>query len=509
MITAAGICKRFGAVQALKAVDFVLKTGEIHGLVGENGAGKSTLMKIFAGVYPPDSGSLRADDAPIRLRSPKHAYEIGIRIVHQEFSLIPALTVAENLYLHELSAGSLRPIDRRALALRARDLLNDWKLDISPTVRIEQLSMGKRQLVEILREVSKRGSILILDEPTSSLTNREIDHLFQVLRKLKQQNISIVFISHRLDEVLTIADTVTVLRNGKKVGSHSTAEVDLEQIIALMLGREVGTLFPKRDPSTGEKILSLHGLSGEGFSEISLHLRQGEILGIAGLMGAGCTELLRGLFGLNRTHSGSIKLNGTEIALNNSTAAIEFGFVLLSENRIDEGIFPDLSVAKNLVVMKLEEVSTKGWLRTDLVKKKVSDLVKVLNVVTYDPHRQPVRHLSGGNQQKVVLARLMGADPRILLLDEPTRGVDVGTKAEIHRKMADFVAQGNAIIMVSSDIPELMGMCDRIIVLYQGRMAGHFNRNEFRQEEILRCSMEGGVRPPIPSKNSRSDPSQP
>lgn len=494
LVLAAGqISKRFGAVQALDAVDFELRAGEIHGLIGENGAGKSTLMKILAGVYPPDGGSLRLDGKPIRPRDPKQAYDLGIRIVHQELSLVPPLTVAENLFLHEFASGDLGRVDRKALASRARDLLDAWDLEIEPADRIERLAMGKRQLVEIARELHKQGRILILDEPTSSLTSREIDHLFDVLRGLKEKRVSVVFISHRLNEVLQIADTVTILRNGKRVESCPAARLSMERITALMLGRRMDHLFPELASTCGETILSVAELSGPGFARVSFELRAGEIQGIGGLMGAGRSELLRSLFGLHPIHHGTLKVEGKPVKIRNPKAAVKLGLALLSESRLDEGIFPDLSVSKNLVLMKLEEVAPKGWLRTDLIRQKVSGLVERLKIATYDAVRQNLNELSGGNQQKVVLGRLMGSDPRVLLLDEPTRGVDLGTKAEIHQIMADLAAQGKAILMVSSDVSELVGMCDRILVLHQGREVAHFERGQVGEQEVVRCSM--GDRP--------------
>jgi ABC-type sugar transport system ATPase subunit len=489
MITVHDVSKHFGGVQALRGVTLEFKAGEIHGLVGENGAGKSTLMKILAGVYAPDAGQLLMDGKPLHLQNPKHAYDIGIRIVYQELSLVPALTVAENLYLHRFSAGNLQAVRRKSLIGEAQALLEEWGVGVSPSIRVEQLAMGKRQLVEIIREVSKKGRLLILDEPTSSLTSREIDQLFRVLRRLIERNMSIIFISHRLNEVLAISDTLSVLRNGRWVATRPARELQPEDIVNFMVGHEIKDLFPKVPVPLGETLLSLRGLSGNGFQDISFNLRRGEILGIGGLIGAGRSELLRGLFGVNPIRAGKAELEGNPLLIRGAQKAIQQGLALLSESRTEEGIFPELSVAKNLIMMKLEEVFRRGWLSFSLMQKKVGDLVKSLNVATYNPYQQQVIQLSGGNQQKVALGRLLGAHPRILLLDEPTRGVDVGTKAELHRIMGNFVAQGNGILMVSSDLPELTGMCDRIIVLHQGRMTGHFDRNEFNEEAILQCAM--------------------
>lgn len=485
MLQALQVFKRFDAVQALEAVDFQLRPGEIHGLVGENGAGKSTLLKILAGVYPPDAGRLFLEGSLLQLRDPRHAYQVGIRIVHQELSLVPTLSVAENLFLHEFAAAGLRLVDRSTLTARARRLLDEWELDVSTRCPVESLPLGKRQLVEIARELAREARILILDEPTSSLAQHEIDRLFEVLRKLKQQDVAIVLVSHRLHEVLALADTVTVLRNGRKVDSRPAAGLRVQDVVTMMAGRDLLDLFPHRASHPSEPVLSVRGLTAPGFSDVSFDLRRGEILGIGGLTGSGRSELLRSLFGVHRVTQGEIVLEGRLVKISRPLDAIELGLVLLSENRFEEGIFPDLSVAMNLVVMKLDELTRGGWLSPSRIKAKVERLVRAFGVATHHAHCQPARELSGGNQQKVVLARLLGAEPRILLLDEPTRGVDVGTRVDIHGMMADFAARGNAMIMVSSDLPELIGMCDRILVLNRGQLAAEFVRDEFNEERIL------------------------
>lgn len=485
MLQALQVFKRFDAVQALEAVDFQLRPGEIHGLVGENGAGKSTLLKILAGVYPPDAGRLFLEGSLLQLRDPRHAYQVGIRIVHQELSLVPTLSVAENLFLHEFAAAGLRLVDRSTLTARARRLLDEWELDVSTRCPVESLPLGKRQLVEIARELAREARILILDEPTSSLAQHEIDRLFEVLRKLKQQDVAIVLVSHRLHEVLALADTVTVLRNGRKVDSRPAAGLRVQDVVTMMAGRDLLDLFPHRASHPSEPVLSVRGLTAPGFSDVSFDLRRGEILGIGGLTGSGRSELLRSLFGVHRVTQGEIVLEGRLVKISRPLDAIELGLVLLSENRFEEGIFPDLSVAMNLVVMKLDELTRGGWLSPLRIKAKVERLVRAFGVATHHAHCQPARELSGGNQQKVVLARLLGAEPRILLLDEPTRGVDVGTRVDIHGMMADFAARGNAMIMVSSDLPELIGMCDRILVLNRGQLAAEFVRDEFNEERIL------------------------
>ncbi len=489
MIAVKDVSKHFGGVHALKGVSLEFAGGMIHGLVGENGAGKSTLMKLLAGVYAPDGGTIELNGQPVQIRDPKHARDIGIRIIYQELSLVPTLSVAENLFLHRFSSGGLAPVGRKALYLEAAGLLREWDLEVAPTDLIERLSMGKRQLIEIAREVAREGKVLILDEPTSSLTNREIEGLFRALQRLRQKGVAVIFISHRLDEVMRIADAVSVLRNGETVGTLPRAELTADRMVALIVGHEIADLYPKTQVPIGETLLSVDGLSGKGFRGVSFELRRGEILGVAGLNGAGRSELLRSIFGLNPATAGRMVLDGRPIAASGPPEAIRHGFAMLSESRKDEGIFPELTVGRNLILMDLRRLATAGWLRTQRIAEAIRDLCRRLSIVSYNPNRQKLSQLSGGNQQKVVLGRLLGADPRILLLDEPTRGVDVGTKAEIHRIMGAFVAQGRGILMVSSDIPELTGMCDRIIVLHQGGAVGHFERKHFNQEAILQCAM--------------------
>jgi ABC-type sugar transport system ATPase subunit len=445
-------------------------------------------MKLLAGVHQPDSGQLRIDGEPVQLRDPRDAYERGIRIVHQELSLVPALTVAENLYLHRFAAGGLRTVDRAGLAREAAGLLGEWGLEIDARARIESLPMGKRQLVEIAREVAKKGRCLILDEPTSSLTNPEIEHLFDVLGRLKRSGMSVVFISHRTGEVLRVSDRVTVLRNGRRVDTRRADALTPAEMVTLIVGREVRELFPKRAVPIGEPVLAVRNLTARGVHDVSLDLRSGEILGIGGLNGAGRSELLRALFGMNPITGGTVEVFGRRARPRSASEALALGFALLSESRADEGVFPELGVHTNLVLMALDRVAPRGWVSPPRARATASELVERLRVVTRDGS-QLVRELSGGNQQKVVLGRLLGSRPRILLLDEPTRGVDVGTKAEIHRIIGDFVAQGNAVVVVSSDVAELQGTCDRIVVLYQGRVQGRFERQDFNEEGILQCAM--------------------
>jgi ABC-type sugar transport system ATPase subunit len=354
---------------------------------------------------------------------------------------------------------------------------------------VSELSMGARQLVEIARELSTGGKVIILDEPTSSLTYKEIDHLFNVLRLLRDKGYVVIFISHRLNEVSNLVDQVTVLRDGEKMATAETRSLDVDQICRLIACRDMSELFPKTEATIRDVALDVRNLSGERFRDISFKVHWGEILGIAGLVGAGRSELVRTIYGVNEKYSGEIYLEGQRIDIASPTEAIERRIGLLTEDRGAEGTFPDLSVAKNLIVLKMEEVIKGLFLNNQGIRQKADSLVKKLGIVTYDPYVQVVSELSGGNQQKTVLGRLIGSRPRILLLDEPTRGVDIASKTEIHRFMGQFVREGGAVVMVSSELDELLGVSDRILVLHEGNFGGFFERNTFEKESILRCMM--------------------
>ena len=453
MLEVKEISKHFGGVQALKNVSVAFRDGEIHGIVGENGAGKSTLMKIISGVYPPDHGTIELNGAKVSFHTPVEAYNAGIRIVHQELSLIRSLSVAKNMFIHKFrGASAFRFVDEKKYEDEARGMLKEWEIDIAPSTMVSGLSMGARQLVEIARELSTGGKVIILDEPTSSLTYKEIDHLFNVLRILRNKGYVVIFISHRLNEVSNLVDQVTVLRDGEKMATAETRSLDVDQICRLIACRDMSELFPKTEATIRDVALEVRNLSGEGFRGISFKVHWGEILGIAGLVGAGRSELIRAIYGVNEKFSGEIYLEGQKVNIDSPSEAIGRKIGLLTEDRGGEGTFPELSVAKNLIVLKMEEVVKGLFLNDHEIKEKADSLVKKLGIVTYDPHVQVVSELSGGNQQKTVLGRLIGSRPRILLLDEPTRGVDVASKTEIHRFMGQFVREGGAIVMVSSEL---------------------------------------------------------
>jgi ABC-type sugar transport system ATPase subunit len=490
MLEVKNIAKHFGGVRALKGVSITFNDGEIHGVVGENGAGKSTLMKIISGVYPPDGGSILLEGQTVHFPTPIDSYNAGIRIVYQELSLIRSLSIAKNMFIHRFrGASAFKFVDEKSVNIDAERMLKDWGIHIDPTTLVSQLSMGERQLVEIARELSTGGKVIILDEPTSSLTFKEIDHLFQVVRLLRDRGYIVIFISHRLNEVSELVDRITVLRDGEVMASNETKDLNAEQICRLIAGKDMSELFPKTEAKIGDVALEVNNLSGEGFSDINFKVHWGEILGVAGLVGAGRSELVRALYGMNDVHGGEVQLAGEKIKVTRPEQAIDKRVGLLTEDRAGEGTFPELNVANNLIVLKMKEVIRNMFLNKEKINQKADGIVKQLNIVTYNPYVQLVSELSGGNQQKTVLGRLIGAKPKLLLLDEPTRGVDVNSKTEIHRIMGQFVKEGGAIVMVSSELDELVGVADRILVLHEGKFMGVFERKDFDKEQILRRMM--------------------
>lgn len=490
MLEVRNISKSFQGVKALKNVSAVLNDGEIHGIVGENGAGKSTLMKIVSGVYKYDSGEILIDGQPVSFSSPQDAYNAGIRIVHQELSLIWSLSIAENLFIHKVREGRLLTIvDRAKLAADARKLLADWGIDVDPRKKVSEISMGLRQMVEIARELSTNGKIIILDEPTSSLTEKEITKLFDFVRLLRSKGFIIAFISHRLNEVVELVDRITILRDGELIGSYKTNEMTADQVCRLIAGKEMSELYPKESVQIGDVVLEVKDFSGKGFSKVSFSVRKGEVFGIAGLMGSGRSELIRAIFGINKVDEGSVELFGQPVSIRSAIEGTDKGMALLSESRGEEGVFPEMNVANNLIILKLKEIISRLMLDKVKIKAKSGDLIKRFNIVTFNPQRQVISQLSGGNQQKTVFARLIGSKPKILLLDEPTRGVDVGNKAEIHKYINEFVKAGGTVLMVSSEIEEVIGISDRILVLNEGRCTGMFSRDGFSKEKIIRSMM--------------------
>ena len=480
------ISKSFAGVRALKGVSFELKAGEVHALVGENGAGKSTLIKVITGAHSPDEGTLEVRGQLIEGNDPVHARALGIAAIYQQPALFPDLTVAENIALGLEPPGGWRLIRWRQRRDRARSLLDRIGADIDPEAEVRRLTMPEQQLVEIARAIGADARILIMDEPSASLTDKEVANLFRVVRDLKSRGVGIIYISHRLEELPQVADRVTALRDGSLVGTRAMGEVDRGDLIRMMVGRELSAVFPKVEVPKGDVVLDVKGLGcrASGVHDVSFQVREGEMLGLAGLIGAGRTELARVLFGLTPADSGSIVLDGEAVTVDSPGRAVEMGIAYVPEDRRRHGVILEMSVATNTTLATLRSIANFGMLDFGREREVATDLVDRLGIKTASID-EPVGNLSGGNQQKVALARWLNADPSVLILDEPTQGVDVGAKAEIHRLMGSLAAKGLAIVMISSELPEILGMSDRIAVMHGGTIVGTLDRDGATQEAIL------------------------
>ncbi|MBV9170585.1 MAG: sugar ABC transporter ATP-binding protein [Chloroflexi bacterium] len=482
-----GMTKSFPGVQALVEVDLDVRAGQVHAVVGENGAGKSTLMKIVAGVYRPDAGSMRLAGEPIAIETPRQAHEHGISMIHQELNLAPNLSVAENIFLGRApTRGGL--IDSRSLYAAADALVARLGIQLDVRAQVEDLSVARQQMVEIAKALSLDARIIIMDEPTSALTERETESLFDIIGRLKQQGVAVVYISHRLDEIFRVADRVTVLRDGRLVGSLPIGEATQARLINMMVGRELTTLFPKQTVEVGAPVLEVRQLRRIGeLHDISFVLRKGEILGLAGLVGAGRTELVRVLFGADPLDGGQILIEGRPVEIRSPRDAIRLGLGFVTEDRKLQGLVLGMTVRENATLASLSRVARLGFLNLRRERALTAQLVDQLGVRTPGVE-QVVENLSGGNQQKVVIAKWLATSPRILILDEPTRGIDVGAKAEVHALMSRLVQEGVSILMISSELPEILGMSDRVLVMRQGRISGEFTREQASQEAILACA---------------------
>jgi len=488
-----GISKSFPGVQALKGVDFILHRGEIHGLVGENGAGKSTLMNILSGVLHPDTGTIILKGKPVNIENPRQAQIMGISIVHQELSVLPNLTVGQNIFLGREPRLPIHfLVDWKKLYYLAEEQLKKLNLDIDPRILLSELSVAQRQMVEIARALSLKADIIILDEPTSALTGMEVENLFSLMHTLKDQGISIIFISHRLEEIFRIVDRVTVLRDGVVVGSSPISQVDPKQVVMMMVGRELKEMFPKESLPQKEKVLSVKNLKRDKVLKgISFDLYRGEILGLTGLVGSGRTSVARAIFGADPLEGGEIWIEGKKVQIRSPREAISYGIGFLPEDRKAQGLFLKLPVSSNIGVTNMKEISFLGI----IIFKKLQELalyfVNKLKIRTPSIF-QIVGNLSGGNQQKVALAKWLALKPKVLILDEPTRGIDVAAKAEIYAIMNDLAKEGVAILMISSDLPEVLGVSDRILVMHEGVISGEFLRQDATQDKIMLCAT-GGV----------------
>lgn len=489
LLRAEGISKAFPGVQALDQVSLEIFPGEIHGLVGENGAGKSTLIRILAGVLRPDEGRIFWQGHPVEIADPRHARRLGIAVIHQELSLLPNLSVAHNLFLGREPRGWLGILDHRTMAREARRILAGLEMDLDPGALAGTLPFAQRQMLEIARAVSEDARLLIMDEPTSALSEREIARLFELLRELKSRGVSVLFISHRLEEVFRIADRITVLRDGRHIGTFPTAEVTPSAVVRMMVGREIREMFVRSGSPGAEIALEVRGLSRPGaFRDISLEIRRGEIVGLFGLVGAGRSEVARALFGLDPVDRGEIRIDGKPVRIRSSADAIAAGMAFIPEDRKAQALFLSMGMRSNIAISALHRLARMGFLWGSQLEAWTWPYIRQLDIRPPRPS-MPVRHLSGGNQQKVVIARWLMLRPKILIMDEPTRGIDVGAKAEIHAWMDRLAREGMAILMISSELPEVLGMSDRILVMREGRIVGRLARGEATADRILALAM--------------------
>lgn len=489
--------KEFPGVIAVNDVSLYLKRGEVHALVGENGAGKSTIMKILAGLLSPDGGEILYEGEPFAARSPQQALEKGISMIHQELDLVPEMTVWENVYAGQEKKKSFGIIDKKAMIRKTGQIFEDLQIPISPEKKIEELSVAQMQMVAIVKAIAFNADVIIMDEPTSAITEREVAQLFRVIRRLKEEDKAIIYISHKLDEIFQICDQITVMRDGCLIDSRPASELNHEKMIHLMVGRELSNLYVKSSQKSGqdsgeEILLEVEGLSRKGeFEDISFEVKRGEILGISGLMGAGRTEVMETVFGLRRADSGTVKVNGRKINIKHPRTAIEHGLAFVSEDRKLFGLNLVGNIRTNITMAYLNQI-LRGNLVLNFKKEKevAASLFSQLKIKA-NSLETIVNNLSGGNQQKVIIAKWLMGEPDIFIMDEPTRGIDVGAKAEIYKIMDMLVQKGKSIIMISSEMPELLGMSDRIIVMHEGRITGRFRRDECSQEVLMACSIGG------------------
>ncbi|MDQ0160499.1 sugar ABC transporter ATP-binding protein [Alkalibacillus salilacus] len=486
-----GISKSFVGNKVLNNVDFEVLPGEVHALLGENGAGKSTLMKILTGIHSRDEGEIYVKGEAVEFNNPKESEKAGIAVIHQELNIIPYLTVMENMFLgRELKYGKTGVTNTKKMKQLTKEYLQQLGIDLDPLALAGNLSVGQQQMVEIAKAISVNAEMIVMDEPTAALTDREIERLFEVVDRLREQEVGIVYISHRMEEIYRICDRVSILRDGEYIGTRDTKTVEYEEIIQMLVGRELGTLYPERDAEIGEVKMKVEGLTSDAFHDINFDLREGEILGVAGLMGAGRSEIMQSLFGYRAIESGSISIEGKPVNIKKPTDAIDAGIGFVTEDRKEQGLVLSMSVKENLSLPNLKGVSHQTVLSEKSEKELVDDLVKRLNVKMAGQN-QEVRMLSGGNQQKVVIGKWLGINPKILILDEPTRGVDVGAKKEIYHIMNELTKQGVSIVMISSELPEVLGMSDRILVIHEGRIGAELKREDATQEKIMYAATGG------------------
>ncbi len=485
------VSKQFPGVRALDRVSFAVKEGEVHALLGENGAGKSTLIKILTGAYQPDGGEILLRGQPITIPDTRHGLALGIAAIYQELSLYPDLTVAENIFMGHQPGTRAGLVDWRHMEQRAREILHELDADdLDVTRPVRGLSVGNQQRIEIAKALSQNARILIMDEPTAALTRHDVDRLFEIVRRLRERGVAIIYISHRLEEVFLLADRVTVLRDGQVVGeTMAVSKTSQAELIRMMVGRTLDTLYPKEPARPGDVVLEVRDLCyGRTTRHVSFSLRRGEIVGLAGLVGAGRSELAQVLFGITPAESGEIRVEGRSVRIGNPRDAMALGIAYVPEDRKNQGLLVQMTVRENTTLAVLRQLLRRGFVDYEAENRLTGDYVDLLRIRT-PSILQRVGNLSGGNQQKVVVAKWLASRPRVLILDEPTRGIDVGAKAEIHRLMSTLAQQGMGILMISSELPEILGMSDRVLVMRQGEIVAELDRAQATQEAVIAAAM--------------------
>lgn len=489
-----GIDKSFGTNQVLKDAGFVLGDGEVHALMGENGAGKSTLMKILTGVYTKDAGQVYVDGKEVNYKNPQEAEKAGIVFIHQELNVLFDLTVEENLFIGKEIKNKFGVCDQKAMRKKAQDALTNLGVSISPKEVMSNLSVGQQQMIEICKALMVDAKVIIMDEPTAALTQSETKVLFEVIENLRKKGVSIVYISHRMEEIFELCDRISVLRDGTYVGTKNIPETNMNEIVKLMIGREIGERYPARNTEIGQEVLKVEGLTKQGvFQDVSFSVHAGEVLGVSGLMGAGRTEIMQAIFGNLPYESGKVAINGKEVNIKSPQEAIRQGIGFITEDRKTEGLLLEKSIEENIALANLKRISKNGGV---LVKKDEQALskraIEELHIRCFGAQHE-CNNLSGGNQQKVVFAKWIYTDPKILILDEPTRGVDIGAKKEIYTIINQLAAKGVAIVMVSSELPEVLGMSDRVMVVREGVVRGIINKEEANQENVMTLATGGTI----------------
>ncbi len=483
-----GITKQFPGVLALNNVDFSVELGKVVALVGENGAGKSTLMKILAGVLNKDKGEIYIQGQKANIDSPLSARKYGISVIYQELMDLPNMDIAENIFLgREMKIGRIFS-NKKEMHKQAKELISRVALNVDTHTKIADLSIAQRQMVEVAKALSLDAKIIIMDEPTSSLTSTETEVLIQIINRLRESNVAVIFISHRMEEITRIADEVVVLRDGEMVGRLDKNEIEEQRIINMMVGREINDLFAKEEAEISDIALEVKNLNTDFLKDINFHVRKGEILGFAGLVGAGRSEVMRAVFGIDSKESGEIYINGEKVEIKSTVDALKYGIGYVPENRQEQGLVLGMTVRENISLPELRNISRYDFIDKRKEKDLAEKYIDELNIRT-PSQEQRVRNLSGGNQQKVVISKWMATKPKILILDEPTRGIDVGAKKEIHMLMSQLAKEGVAVIMISSELPEILGMSDRIIVMHEGRIKGELMREEASQEAIMKLAI--------------------